>query len=379
MRVAHLLAYLSEDASYGGPATVALAQCRALATLGHDVALVAGAPVRKVEESLEGGVRVIRVPAHKVPAIGFAGLFAPTSNRVLRRLAPEVLHVHLARDLLTLPDAWLAQRRGTPVIAQTHGMVDHTRKISGKLIDVLLTKRVLRRSKRVLVLTGDEEGAVQLIEPLVSLARVNNGIEIEARTTAGARRDEILYLARLSERKRPLAFVAMANILATELSHFDFVLVGPDGGEGPAVRGAVGQSPLGDRISWSGPIQPELVSDRLAAARVYVLPAVDEVFPMSIVEAFVAGTPVVTTISLGIAGLCQRYDAAVLTDSSPSSLAKGVREALRPARAQQLAENARHLISSELDIRNVARALEKEYMRAVSAQSAEIGGTNAAS
>ena len=62
------------------------------------------------------GVRTALFPPHFVlPGAGFAGLTSPAMLSWVRRVAPsaDVVHVHMARDLLTLPAAWLAQRAGT--------------------------------------------------------------------------------------------------------------------------------------------------------------------------------------------------------------------------------------------------------------------------
>ena len=83
---------------------------------------------------------------------------------------------------------------------------------------------------------------------------------------------------------------------------------------------------------------------------------------MTILESFVAGTPVVTTSSLGIAPDCERFGAALITDGTVEQLAAAVVRARNDNDlAASLRRGAAAYLEAELDIKNVARDLEDEY------------------
>jgi len=65
-------------------------------------------------------------------------------------------------------------------------------------------------------------------------------------------------------------------------------------GDGPA-RPEVAQAlaPLGSRVRWAGSLAPPAVAERLAAADVFVWPAINEAFGMALLEAQASGLPVV--------------------------------------------------------------------------------------
>ncbi|MCO7203586.1 glycosyltransferase [Microbacterium sp. CnD16-F] len=172
----------------------------------------------------------------------------------------------------------------------------------------------------------------------------------------------VLFLARLQSRKRPRAFVEMARLLKDELPDTSFVIAGPDEGEGRAVSEEIVAAGLQDRVSWIGAIAPDRTDEYMERARAYVLPSFGEVFPMSVLEAFRAGTPVVTTRSLGIASACDRYGAAILTDGSPEQLAQGLLSIVgNPEEAEELRRGAARFLQSELDVVDVANALVSIY------------------
>ncbi len=99
----------------------------------------------------------------------------------------------------------------------------------------------------------------------------------------------MLFLARLHPRKRPTMFVRMAAALVEAGIDAHFSLVGPDEGEGAAVAKLIEQSSLQSRVSYEGPLKPAQSISRMRRAKVYVLPSVDEPYPMSVLEAMSVG------------------------------------------------------------------------------------------
>ena len=85
---------------------------------------------------------------------------------------------------------------------------------------------------------------------------------------------------------------------------------------------------------------------------------------MSILEALAAGTPTVCTDSLGIADDLRAYDAALVTDGSPQSLADAVTRALG-GEATTLRSGGLRYLTERLDIGSVAAQLETLYLAEV--------------
>jgi len=366
MKIGQVVTYISPDGAFGGPTRVALEQAKALGRRGHEVTVFAAAPVTSPQiERLGNGVTLRKYPAKWVSKrLGFAGMHAPGLSRDLRASAThfDVVHLHLARDLVTLPAAHAVQRGGVPYVAQTHGMIDaSTHPLAGP-IDLVSTRRAIRQAHRVLVLTDQEEQDITSLVPRAAIARIGNGVEVRQPRAYEPRPPRVLFLARLHERKRPLAFIEMAELVGAVHAEAEFVVAGPDEGEGQRVVEAIASSSLRNRLQWIGPVDPERTSSLLADARVFVLPSVGEVFPMTVLEAFQEGTPVVTTDSLGIADMCRTHQAAEVTDGTPSGLATAVSRVLSStARAHELRAGASSLLRQELNIDDVAATLEEHY------------------
>lgn len=365
MRIAHVVTYASADGAFGGPTRVAFAQAKALAERGHEVTVFAGSPPEEAGDAQRDGFRLRTFPVHKVaPFGGFATLRPRGMRTALCAQASDldVAHVHLARDLATLPAALVLRKLGVPYVTQTHGMIDRSEKRLAAILDRLATGRALTGAGSWLLLTPGERTDLAHVATPGRTRAVQNGVELRETTPLDQRSDTVLFLARLHERKRPLAFVEMATRLADDLPRTQFLLIGPDEGEGAAVARAICASGLGDRLRWIGALSPDETASAMRSARVYVLPSVNEVFPMTILESFVAGTPVVTTSSLGIAPDCERFGAAIITDGTVEQLSAAV---LRARNDDELAASLRRgavaYLEAELDIKHVARDLEDEY------------------
>jgi len=365
MRVLSIVTLVSPSGEYGGPVRVALNQAAALAGRGHEVRVAGGqrgwdgAPPAVVD-----GVPTSLFPVRTVlPGTGFAGLAAPGLQRALPALTAgiDMVHVHVARDLVTLPvAAWLA-RHQIPYVLQTHGMIDASRNPLAAPLDALVTRKVLRRARRVFYLTSREQQDVTHVAgPGLTLEELPNGVPT-ATGSPGRAGSEVLYLARLAARKRPVMFVRMARLLLDRFPGASFRLVGPDGGEASAVAAAItaAQDP---RISWEGPADPAVTGERMARASVYVLPSVDEPYPMSVLEAMALGLPVVVTDSCGLAPLVRVCGGGIVVDDSLEALTEAVAALLSdPDEATAMGLRGRRHVQEHLSMTEIARRLENAY------------------
>jgi glycosyltransferase involved in cell wall biosynthesis len=367
MRILQVVTLISPDGAYGGPTTVALNQCEALYSLGHNAHVAAGYPGAKAAERLHGAVPLHLFPARTlIPGIGFAGLSAPGLLRWLARECDgyDVVHVHVARDFVTLPAARLGQLRGRPVVVQPHGMIDVSDRPLSRPLDAVLTRPTLRSAAAVCHLTSREhDDLVQVAGEGLRLVQLHNGVPLP--TTVGAAEDEVLFLARLHPRKRPLNFLRAAMNLHPKHPSTSFAVVGPDEGEGRTVSAAVAEAGT-VKIRWEGPLQPDEARQRLAHAAVYVLPSVDEPFPMSVLEAMARGVPVIITDTCGLAEAVTDSGAGIVVRDDVDELTKAIDYLLsdRDLRAS-IGSRARSLARETFGMEPVAERLEAIYLSAL--------------
>jgi len=368
MRIAHIVTYLSPGGEFGGPVRVAQAQAASLVRLGHTVEIFAGAPVQSATVEERNGVTTRLFPAKRIHrSLGFAGMTSSYMRNHLRAAISEfdLVHIHFARDLVTIPAALIAIRSRTPLVLQTHGMIDRSTRILAHVVDFFWTKSILRSAAAVLTLTHREVEDVRLVEGASRVRPIRNGVSIVDGSLGGSQKNLVLFMARLHPRKRPDAFVEMAAMIAQQHPNIEFAIAGPDEGELANVSALIVGHGIEDRVQVLGPIDPEETDEILRSARVYVLPSVDEVFPMTILEAFRALVPVVTTDSLGIARECEEFGAAELTDGSPIELARAVIRVIEDsAHAAGLVAGGRRYLEERLNMDEIVGELVSVYEEA---------------
>jgi glycosyltransferase involved in cell wall biosynthesis len=368
MRILSVVTLVTPDGAYGGPVRVAVNQARALRELGHEVTLAAATRgFAEPPAELDGVPARLFAARTVLPGTGFAGLSSPGLLRWLRTAVrqADVVHVHAARDLVTLPAAAIARRFGVPYFLQTHGMIDPSANPLARPLDAVWTRPLLRSAAGVFHLTGRERDQLSEVAGELRFRELANGVPL-AEAGTPAQPPEVLYLARLAPRKRPLAFVDAA--LRVHATHPDttFALVGPDEGEGPAVRRAVEEAAAaGVPIAYEGALAPESTLDRLSRASVYVLPSVDEPYPMSVLEALSVALPVIVTDTCGLADFVTGHDAGRVTGTGVDALASAISEFLAdPGAAAARGRRGQDGVRAELSMEAIAAQLAADYAAA---------------
>ena len=368
MNVLQVVTYISRDGIYGGPTSVALAQQAELRRLGHNVTLIAAAPPAEAQENLKpnpDGVNLFS--ARRLLGLkGFAYIYSPALLIWLMKNIGhyDVIHIHFARDLIAGPASLIARLHKKHFFLQTHGMVDASEKKLAAVFDGLFTKPALAKASTTFALTDNEQQDLVRLCPGSSITRVKNGLPLRANFSKGSS-GLVLFLARLQARKRPVAFVQMAKLLCSEFPNLRFIIAGPDEGELASTVDEIQINSLEGRVSVIGAVTRSRAAELMDEADVYVLPSFGEIFPMTAIEAFQSQTPTVVTESLGIAGDCSRYQAAIVTDGSPEALAQAVSDILtQPQVREKLVDGGKKYISEELDIRKVMQPMMLAYEHA---------------
>ncbi|MBM9469127.1 glycosyltransferase [Nakamurella sp. YIM 132084] len=357
--------------SYGGPLTVAAGHVNGLRRADVPAFLIAGS--RGYHPSDVQGAPVLTFAIRRlVPALGFAGWSAPSSISWLirHRARIDLLHIHMSRDLITLPIALAASRLGIPYVVQTHGMVDPPKNRLGAVLDSLATRRALRGAAAVFALTALEQRHLQEVVPGLKSQRLMNGLALPPETDGVDRRDgrepTVLFASRLHSRKRPSAFIRAAAQLRADGVRARFRLVGPDEGQGDNVRELL--SELHDpAVEWVGPMAHASLQAELARASVFVLPSIDEPYPMAVLESMAHGTPVIVTESCGLADLIRQTNSGLVVDHSTAGLADAIDTIVTDlSLATTMGENARRAVREQASIDAVVDQLLDHYRASLS-------------
>jgi glycosyltransferase involved in cell wall biosynthesis len=93
-----------------------------------------------------------------------------------------------------------------------------------------------------------------------------------------------------------------------------------------------------------------------------VLPAIDEPYSMSVLEAMSVGLPVVVTDTCGLAPIIEETGSGIVVGSDLESLTEAVRRILdTPSLATTMGANAFRAASERMSMSSVADILERTY------------------
>jgi glycosyltransferase involved in cell wall biosynthesis len=379
VRILHVVPVFRPATVYGGPSVVAEQQARSLAARGNDVTVAASnvlelRPRRFLQRRVAevNGVHVLYFPSRALHPPGYRGsrFSFIVSREFLRWLEDSVksfdaVHVHFAREWVPVRAAQTSLDSGVPTFLQPHGMLGRVGGVRG-LIDQLWVKRVLETATAVFTLQQHERDEIKRIAPRARTVELPNGIELPV-TTEGWHAENladpvVLFLARLHPRKRVSAFLEMARILSEEGVAASYRVVGPDEGDLVEAQRLVRRHKLGDHVSFLGNLQGETVAREYRSSAVYVLPAINEPFPMTVLEALSFGVPTVVTDTCYIAPMLKDSGAALVSGPQPEALAESVEAILhKPGLAERLSHTGRGLAQTQFSSDRVVDRLENYY------------------
>ncbi|MEU9007847.1 glycosyltransferase [Streptomyces sp. NPDC048551] len=139
------------------------------------------------------------------------------------------------------------------------------------------------------------------------------------------------------------------------------MVAGPDEGELARVRSRITALGLSDRFTVPGALSGAQVLAELRRAHVYVLPSVDEPFPMSVLEALAVGVPPVVTHSNGLAREIAAAGAGRAVEPGPAGVAEAVLALLDPAANAAASLAARELAAKSFSMDAVLDTLLGVY------------------
>jgi len=258
---------------------------------------------------------------------------------LLRRVKPDVVHSHMGKaGALARVAAWHAR---VPVVHTLHGHHFDRPGLRGRA--ARRAERLLGRlTTRLVCLSRSQWHDVverHRIVPAERAALIGPGFAIEpfaSISRANVQCDEVLWTGRLVAVKRPFALLDLAADLPSTTR---LVVVGTGPLKDPLER-AVAERGLGERVELVGAVDD--VRPYLARAAAFVLPSASEGTPLSLLEAMVAGVPVVATDVGGVADLLQMTGAGTPVPAADrGALAQAVRRILdAPDEAGRVAEQA---------------------------------------
>ena len=368
LNVLHVLTLNGRNGEYGGPVRVARELCTELNSRGNTTHIFSGA-IRGSEPNPKLGLAesfvLVKPILNKLPVstLWSWGLLAPMTQQIKRA---DVVHIHFARDLVPYLAAFLAILNRKPFVTQTHGMIISDGRPSTRLMDLLFTRKLIKKSRINLVLSDTELSAVLALGIKSPCKVLPNGIAVGVNLyERNEPTNRIAFCSRLEKRKGVGKFIELADSFRD--AGIKFEIYGPDGGELEFVQSEVKSRNLTSILEYKGSLQADEVQGVLAQIDLLLLPSKDEPFPMVILEALAVGTPVLVMPSCGFAEKLKRFESSFVADTEDLY---GLNDSLNRQKSRHY-RNKSHMeiaqfCATEFGIESVVNLLLGEYKKALS-------------
>jgi glycosyltransferase involved in cell wall biosynthesis len=329
--------------SSGGTERVALEVYQRLALRGADVTVVTIGKSRKPIQKTVNGVKV-----HEIPLLDLSGVvraqvaIAPALfryvPRIVRNLAPNVLHANNIYFQTTLAAALLQHRLALPLVTTAH--IGSLSRLSEPIRSLTVGyertvgRYIMSRSVRVIAVSESVR------EHLVSLGRtpdkidlVCNGVDLERfRPPLPSERNgddstpAVVFVGRLIGNKGPGILLDALFRLHREGLAFTATFIG-DGPLRSLLERRVHESGLATTVKFTGHL-PDVAAD-LRRAVVLVRPSLSEGMPLTVLEAMASHVCVVASDIPGNRDLIRNGENGLLVPTqNVSSLANAIRRVL---------------------------------------------------
>ena len=322
---------------FGGVKTVSYIIARNMVKRGHDVTVFttdADISNPRLNVPRERNLDGIRVKYFKNMSNTLAfkyRIFMPFEMIFeLRReeRAFDIIHIHEYYSFPAIISSYYAKKYNRPYVLQSHGSLTKiTRQQLKLMFDRLFGREILKSATKVIALNSVEAEQYRAMSvPEEKIAIIPNGIDLseyvnlppngtfKKKFNIPEDKKIILYLGRIHKIKGIDILIKAYAYMRNKMNLRDIVLVivGPDDGYLNEAKRLAQALDVSNHVLFTGPLYGE---DKMAAyidSEVYVLPSRYETFPMTILEAYACGKPVVASEVGGLRDLVKNGETGLL-------------------------------------------------------------------
>jgi L-malate glycosyltransferase len=334
---------------------------RELVRRGHQVTLVCRPGSWISRQMVDGPIDCVRSDLHRWPPDELRRIAG-----IIRQRQIEVVHTHTSRaNFFGILLRWMT---GVPNVATAHTRhVQLHWMFSKRVIAVSESDRRYQRTHNFV--RGSRIDTVHNFIDCQHILEMPTDARGRVRAWLGvADRDVLLGIVGSIVPRKGLIYLirALPKVLAS-VPHARLVVIGGDTQGDYAVQARSTARKLGvaSRISWTGPRNN--VHELLAGLDIYVLPSLNESFPLSILEAMAAGLPVVATPVGGVPECIVTGQTGLLVPPANSdALAEAIIDlATAPQHRKELGEAGRGNVLQEFTAESQAPRIEAILARVV--------------
>jgi glycosyltransferase involved in cell wall biosynthesis len=386
MNILQVTPIMDPDNLWAGPHRVVFDISKSLSEMGNNVTVCTSDMLNKITrikinpQSVSYGFEIVRlrnISNRLYYTSGF--LITPELSKFLSEHAQDydIIHIHEYRTYQNIVVHKFAKEHKIPYVFQAHGSLDRIgRQVSKWTFDACFGYKFLNGASNAIALTRNEvQQYKSLGVPEERITIVPNGIDLSEyrdlpskgsfKKKFGLEKNVkvVLYLGRIHEIKGiPILVRAFANII-NKFSDVRLVIVGPDSGYLAEIEALAKALQIEEKVLVLGPLYGVAKLEAYIDANVYVLPSRYETFPITILEAYACGKPVIASKVGGLKDLVVNGETGLLFElGNTVQLAKNILYLLGDDnQAEEMGLKGKQFVKENFTIDKVADKLQNLY------------------
>ena len=311
-------------------------------------------------------IETVAFPVRGPHAFGYA----PGLVRNLEQNDSDVLHVHgLWMYLSVAAIRW--SRRSRPYVVSPHGMLDawalNNSRWKKRISAMLYENQHLRGAACLHALNLAEADAIRDYGLRNPICVIPNGVELpqklEPRNLQRPR--TLFYLGRLHPKKGLPMLIEAWSLVQREAneSGWRLVIAGWDqSGHEAELKATAAKLHAGSSVCFVGPKFGDVKAASFSAASAFILPSLSEGLPMTVLEAWSWGLPVLMTPKCNLPEGAAA-EAAIMMEADSDSIAGALRRlfSMSDFERECMGMNGRHLVEEKFQWPQIARQMVDVY------------------
>jgi len=389
MKILQVVPYFHPAYAFGGPVKVVYQISKALVKNGHDVVVYTsdakdfGSRLNMCFIDKINGIKVYRFRSLSMTFVRKLKFFI-TPRMVLSARKEvkmfDIIHLHEYTTFQNIIIHHYARKYGVPYILQPHGSlsrIDAWRRLKW-FYDVLFGYRLLRDASKVIALSRVEANQYRCMGvPEEKIAIIPNGLDLSEfanlppkgafKRKFGIPEEKkiILYLGRIHKIKGIDFLIKAYAHLINDMHYKDVLLViaGPDDGylkEAKSLTSALG---ISKHVLFTGPLYGQDKLEAYVDSDVVVLPSRYETFPMTILEAYACGKPVIASKVGGLEDLIINGETGLLFEAGNiKRLTRSIFNLINSDNiAKEMGLKSKNFVRENFTVEEVVERLKKVY------------------
>ncbi len=282
-------------------------------------------------------------------------------DNIIKKINPDIVHSHSAELGFIL--SRVCRKYRIPIINQCEGVSFPYPQTS--LIRRIVEKFSLKNGKFDKIITVDENSLNAFEkEGIKNVIYVPNSIDLNEFNLNKSikKKNEFIFVGRVEREKGIEDLINAVQILKNKDFKFKIKLVG-DGKDLEDYRKTINSLKLNNYFLFLGRLDHKDTIKNYFESEIFILPSHQEGFPITLLEAWASGLPVIITKVGGISKICtDNKDSLIIEPKNPEQIAEAMQELIKNKKLRkELGKNGRKLVEKKYNWNEINKSLERVY------------------